>query len=40
VTGIIKLDAVIGAIDTKFAGELSKANIAAAKAAYEMVQSR
>jgi pyruvate ferredoxin oxidoreductase gamma subunit len=40
VTGIIQLDAVIGAIDTKFAGEVSKANIAAAKAAYEMVQSR
>lgn len=40
VTEIIRLDAVIGAIGTKFSAGVSRANIAAARAAYDMVQSR
>ena len=36
VTGVIGIDAVVRAIETKFPGQLGQANITAAKAAYEL----
>jgi pyruvate ferredoxin oxidoreductase gamma subunit len=39
VTGIIRLDAAIEAIASKFPGKVGEANIAAARAAYEMVKT-
>ncbi|MCU7878477.1 MAG: 2-oxoacid:acceptor oxidoreductase family protein [Candidatus Thiodiazotropha sp. (ex Lucinoma borealis)] len=39
ITGVIKIDSVIEAIETKFPGKVGQANITAAKVAYEMAQS-
>ncbi|MEW8507319.1 MAG: 2-oxoacid:acceptor oxidoreductase family protein [Candidatus Thiodiazotropha sp.] len=39
VTGVIKIDSVIEAIETKFPGKVGQANITAAKVAYEMAQT-
>ena len=39
VTGVIQMDAVIEAITKKFPGPVGEANIAAANAAYEMIES-
>lgn len=38
-TGVIQMDAVIEAITKKFPGPVGEANIAAANAAYEMIES-
>ncbi|MEW8154436.1 MAG: 2-oxoacid:acceptor oxidoreductase family protein, partial [Candidatus Thiodiazotropha endolucinida] len=39
VTGVIKIDSVIEAIETKFPGKVGQANITAAKVAYAMAQT-
>ena len=39
VTGVIKIDSVIEAIETKFPGKVGQANITAARVAYEMAQT-
>ncbi|MCU7842335.1 MAG: 2-oxoacid:acceptor oxidoreductase family protein [Candidatus Thiodiazotropha sp. (ex Monitilora ramsayi)] len=39
VTGVIKIDSVIEAIETKFPGKVGQANITAAKVAYKMAQT-
>ncbi|MES9948066.1 MAG: 2-oxoacid:acceptor oxidoreductase family protein [Candidatus Thiodiazotropha sp.] len=39
VTGVIKIDSVIEAIETKFPGKVGQANITAAKVAYTMAQT-
>jgi pyruvate ferredoxin oxidoreductase gamma subunit len=38
ITGVIKIDSVVEAIETKFPGKVGQANISAAKAAFEMAQ--
>ena len=37
-TGVIGIDSVVQAIETKFPGQVGQANITAAKAAYELVR--
>ena len=37
VTGVLKIDSVVSAIETKFPGKVGELNIVAAKAAYESV---
>ena len=39
VTGVIRIDSVVQAIDTKFPGKVGQANIAAAKAAFELARA-
>ena len=39
VTGVIKIESVVEAIETKFPGKVGQANITAAKVAYEMAQT-
>lgn len=39
-TGIIKIESVVEAIGTKFAGAIAEKNVKAAQAAYEMIKGR